>query len=225
MTVFLLLSACAAADRNVRESEETAAVAQEEVRTPRVIMADATVELEKLISLSGFDKYASKESFALLLIYLQMQNACTAGDMPALLELERLYYPAAQRAGKITVGLKQKYLQNLERDVNELTDDIEKQGETRIFEVYPTIYLVKRGDTLPGIAARHEIYNDSFMWPLIYKANRDQIKDPKTIYAGQDLKIPREMTMEEIIAPRREAGAPDPETIPKDAYLPKNLKK
>ncbi|MCK7515438.1 MAG: LysM peptidoglycan-binding domain-containing protein [Desulfobacterales bacterium] len=79
--------------------------------------------------------------------------------------------------------------------------------------------MVKKGDTLPSIAARHEIYNDSFMWPLIYKANRDQIKDPKVLYAGQDLKIPREMTIEEIVEARREAGAPEPEKIPKDAYI------
>jgi hypothetical protein len=63
------------------------------------------------------------------------------------------------------------------------------------------------------------------MWPLIYKANRDQIKDPKDLYAGQDLKIPREMTTDEIVEARREAGAPEPEKIPKDAYTPKGKKK
>jgi len=63
------------------------------------------------------------------------------------------------------------------------------------------------------------------MWPLIYKANRDQIKDPKVLYTGQDLKIPREMTIEEVIEARRESGAPEPEKIPKDAYIPKGKKK
>ena len=58
----------------------------------------------------------------------------------------------------------------------------------------------------------------------IYKANRDQIKDPKVVYVGQDLKIPRDITVEEIIEARREAGAPEPEKIPKEAYVPRRKK-
>jgi nucleoid-associated protein YgaU len=45
----------------------------------------------------------------------------------------------------------------------------------------PTSYTVRRGETLPQIAARNEIYNDASLWPLIYRANRDQIRDPKQL--------------------------------------------
>jgi nucleoid-associated protein YgaU len=124
-----------------------------------------------------------------------------------------------------TAEEKQKHLEELGTEITQKREEIQKSSEPALLEAYPAIYVVKKGDTLPSIAARHEIFNDSFMWPLIYKANRDQIKDPKVLYAGQDLKVPRDMTTEEIIEARREAGAPEPEKIPKDAYVPKGKKK
>ena len=48
-----------------------------------------------------------------------------------------------------------------------------------------------------------------------------EMKDPMVIYVGQDLKIPRDITVDEIIEARREAGAPEPEKIPSGAYVPK----
>lgn len=55
----------------------------------------------------------------------------------------------------------------------------------------PSVYTVRRGETLPQIAGRTEIYNDASLWPLIYRANRDQIRDPKRLWPGQVLTIPR----------------------------------
>lgn len=52
-------------------------------------------------------------------------------------------------------------------------------------------YTVRRGETLPQIAGRPEVYNNSSLWPLIYRANRDQIRDPKRLWPGQVLVIPR----------------------------------
>ena len=55
-------------------------------------------------------------------------------------------------------------------------------------------YTVKRGETLPQIAGRPEIYGNTALWPLIYRANRDQISDPKRLWPGQVLAIPRAPT-------------------------------
>ena len=64
---------------------------------------------------------------------------------------------------------------------------------------------VEAGENLATIAARPEVYKDALLWPLIYKANRDQIKDPKEIFSGQILKIPRDKSRGEAEAARQEA--------------------
>lgn len=50
-------------------------------------------------------------------------------------------------------------------------------------------YIVVKGDTLWGISGSSSGYNDYFLWPLIFKANRDQIKDPDLIYPKQEFCI------------------------------------
>jgi nucleoid-associated protein YgaU len=70
-------------------------------------------------------------------------------------------------------------------------------------------YRVGNNDTLASIAALTGVYSDPWLWPLLYQANRDQIKDPAAIYSGQTLKIPRNLPASELEAARqkaREAG-------------------
>jgi len=64
---------------------------------------------------------------------------------------------------------------------------------------------VQAGENLAMIAARVEVYADALLWPLIYKANRDQIKDPQEIFSGQLLMIPRDKTRDDAEAARQEA--------------------
>ena len=51
-------------------------------------------------------------------------------------------------------------------------------------------YVVKPGETLWSIAAQSDVYADPYLWPVIYKFNRDQIVDPSKIYPRQKLQIP-----------------------------------
>jgi len=69
----------------------------------------------------------------------------------------------------------------------------------------PLIYTVRRGETLPQVASRAEIYNDAALWPLIYRSNRDQIKDPYQLWPGQILKIPRGFGKDDAIEARKQA--------------------
>jgi len=50
---------------------------------------------------------------------------------------------------------------------------------------------VVRGDSLWAISGKAETYNNPYKWPLIYKANRDQIKDADLIYPGQNFAVDR----------------------------------
>ncbi len=51
-------------------------------------------------------------------------------------------------------------------------------------------YTVVKGDYLWKIAKKDKFYGNGFAWPVIYNANRDQIKDPDLIYPKQVFKIP-----------------------------------
>ena len=51
-------------------------------------------------------------------------------------------------------------------------------------------YEVVRGDNLWNIAKKETIYNDPFMWPRLYRANRENIKDPNLIFPKQILAVP-----------------------------------
>ena len=59
-------------------------------------------------------------------------------------------------------------------------------------------YLVRKHDCLWTIAGQPRIYNDSFQWPLLFKANRDEIKDPDLIYPRQDLRVEKGVSPEEV---------------------------
>ncbi len=69
----------------------------------------------------------------------------------------------------------------------------------------PTTYAVVGSETLWTIAARDDIYVDPLLWPLIYRANRDQIKDPRQLYPGQILTIPRDVPEGEKVEARETA--------------------
>jgi LysM repeat protein len=82
-------------------------------------------------------------------------------------------------------------------------------------------YTVRKGDSLWWIAKYKDIYNDPFLWPIIYEANKEIIKDPKLLYPGQELGIPREgYTMEQIKNIRKKAGAAKPYLPRQQANLP-----
>jgi nucleoid-associated protein YgaU len=59
-------------------------------------------------------------------------------------------------------------------------------------------YVVKKGDSLWKIAARKGTLGDPFRWPLIFKANRDQIQDPDFIEPAQDLSYKKQYSKAEI---------------------------
>ena len=49
-------------------------------------------------------------------------------------------------------------------------------------------YVIKSGDTLSRIAANY--YGDGSLYPRIFEANREVIKNPDLIYPGQKIRIP-----------------------------------
>lgn len=68
-----------------------------------------------------------------------------------------------------------------------------------------THFEVRKKQSLWAISALREVYNDPLLWPAIYKANRDQIKDPRQVFPGQVLTIPRQLSESAKQTTRQEA--------------------
>jgi len=84
----------------------------------------------------------------------------------------------------------------------------------------PRVHVVRPGESLWTIAAQRLVYGDALQWPLIYKANRDQIKDPRQIYPKQELTIPRDVAPEEVEAARETARRSEIFPIPAQVRRP-----
>ncbi len=84
-------------------------------------------------------------------------------------------------------GVKNELLSGKDKEVDK---DATKNKD--LVEEKPVYYVVKyrqqNTDCLWRIA--ETVYKNSRLWPLIYKANRDQIKDPDLIFPGQRFLIP-----------------------------------
>jgi hypothetical protein len=94
------------------------------------------------------------------------------------------------------------------------------------YDALPVTHTVTKGECLWWISEYKHVYNDPFMWPLIYKANRDKIKNPDLIYPGQQFDVPRYgFDLEEVKASRKEAGAPWKALEPgQDAVIPAEMR-
>jgi len=89
----------------------------------------------------------------------------------------------------------------------------------------PTSYTVVKGNCLWWISEFKQIYNDPFMWPLIFKANRDKIKNANLIYPGQNFAIPRTFALDDVKAARHKAGKSKKKSAPAaSANLPADLR-
>jgi nucleoid-associated protein YgaU len=123
-------------------------------------------------------------------------------------ELEERYGKLSQEVAMLKKQIAEvealmRRLSELERLASKKVDECEEM--LKRWQALPKNYTVKRGDTLWGIASKDFIYGDPWQWPLIYKANRDKVKNPHLIFPSQRLRIPRDITCDDIINARRQA--------------------
>ncbi|MBA4396343.1 MAG: hypothetical protein C0394_03005 [Syntrophus sp. (in: bacteria)] len=84
-----------------------------------------------------------------------------------------------------------------------------------------TTYVVRKGDSLWWIAKYRDVYNDPYLWTVLYDANKKIIKDPNKIYPGMKLLIPRAgYKSADIRNARKAAGARKPYNPPARAVPP-----
>jgi len=119
------------------------------------------------------------------------QAAFDAGDYDKALTLANQAQAQAEAAQRQAAAENQKFLDRTSSDI----DDSMASGSGGIDN-----YTVVRGDNLWNISGKSTIYGDPYQWPLIYKANRSQIKDPDLIFPGQNFAIDRNASSSEIDA-------------------------
>lgn len=78
----------------------------------------------------------------------------------------------------------QQHVEDLRREMDQ---HVVAEAQTHVSNSGWT-HTVSRGDTLSAIAQHY--YGKASLWPKIYDANRDKIKNPNLIYPGQVFVIP-----------------------------------
>lgn len=150
--------------------------------------------------------------------------------------MKRLIFLALVSALVFAWGCSKKVQPETETVVIEEETVVVEKSEQKVLspmEIYeqeyaklPKSHTVSKGECLWWIAEYQQIYNDPFMWPLIYKANRDQIDNPDLIYPGQTFSVPRTgFDLAEVKDARKQAGAPWKALEPgADAVVPAKMR-
>lgn len=110
-------------------------------------------------------------------------------------KIRRKEGPKADRQKDLN-ALKMNKISALPEFFDKVHNQMQKSLDSWVEEEAVTMYTVVRGDHLWGIARKPEHYGNGFAWPMIYKANRDKIKNPDLIFPKQVFSIPK-LTEEE----------------------------
>ncbi len=110
-------------------------------------------------------------------------------------KIKRKEGPKADRQTDLN-ALKTNKISALPEFYNKVHNQMQKDLDNWVEAPTEINYTVVKGDHLWGIAKKSEHYGNPFAWPVIYQANRDQIKNPDLIYPDQSFKIPN-LTEEE----------------------------
>ena len=97
--------------------------------------------------------------------------------------------PKADRQKDLN-ALKMNKISALPEFFDKVQNQMQKDLDSWVEEPTVKNYTVVKGDCLWRIAQKPEHYGNGFAWPIIYSANRDQIKNADLIYPQQTFKIP-----------------------------------
>ncbi|TKJ35599.1 hypothetical protein CEE39_00980 [bacterium (candidate division B38) B3_B38] len=122
----------------------------------------------------------------------------TMKDECAYLRVPQLADSAAAKAGQAKLAAEEEIRRIEERKRAE--EEARRKAEEEALRAKPRNWVVQKGECLWKIAEYEKIYEDPFQWPLIYNANKDQIKDPDLIFPDQNFAIPRDVPEEEVKA-------------------------
>jgi outer membrane murein-binding lipoprotein Lpp len=200
-TALIMLAGCATTDKTLQLStlradlEALKAEGAAELLPAEYSSADEAVREAERFEADGGLQSTRYRKLALLKIQLLSRNL---SQRKGVVEEERRLQQETERQRQAEEG-RQKQEHQEEKELESVLLKIRGTPDQQLL----SSYTVKRGESLPQIAARPDIYNDASLWPLIYRANRDQIRDPAIIWPGQVLLISRDITVSDIIEARK----------------------
>jgi nucleoid-associated protein YgaU len=136
-------------------------------------------------------------------IIKQAEAALADGNTEEATKLANKALEQAKDAVKQAEAEHQKYLDSLSPadraalagSAGSLAQDSKQSAAGKV-----TSYSVTRGDNLWSISGKDQVYANPYQWPLIYKTNRNQIKDADLIRPGQVFNIDQNASQSEVNA-------------------------
>jgi len=110
---------------------------------------------------------------------------------------------AADRARQSAIAAKRRIAEEEARRKAE-AERLRREEEARRAEaerqakMFPPSYTVEKGDSLWKISSMETVYKAALYWPVLYDANGEMIDNPDLIYPGQELKITRGLSQDEM---------------------------
>lgn len=129
----------------------------------------------------------------------QLAEAARLAEEQKRSELERLARLEAERLARARA------VEKAQKEAAEAAEAERRKVKPQKEPAQVSSWTVRRGESLPLIASRPEVFGDSNLWPLLYRANRDQIRDPRHIWPGQVLRVPRNLGRDDFAEARRYA--------------------
>lgn len=105
-------------------------------------------------------------------------------------KINRKEGPKADRQADLN-ALKMNKISALPEFFSKVHMDMQKSLDAWVEAPKDIMYTVVSGDHLWGIAKKAEHYGNAFAWPIIWKANKDQIKNPDLIFPKQVFTVPQ----------------------------------
>jgi nucleoid-associated protein YgaU len=59
-------------------------------------------------------------------------------------------------------------------------------------------YVVRTNERLADISARSDVYGNRYLWPLLWRANQNQLRKPEDLHSGMQLQVPSYPTVSEV---------------------------
>ncbi|OGV10188.1 MAG: peptidoglycan-binding protein LysM, partial [Ignavibacteria bacterium RIFOXYB2_FULL_36_7] len=187
LSLMLFLSANIIAQEEMTEEEWEAEMsrlgARKDALQQEITTLNSDLENLKSMDIKSFEE-CTNELYALVgATKSDVDNFRNAvGELDG--KIRRKEGPKADRQKDLD-ALKSNKISALPEFFNGVHSKMQNALDSWVEEPQEIMYTVVKGDHLWGIAKKKEHYGNGFAWPVIYKANRDQIKNPDLIYPKQ----------------------------------------